>query len=114
MTDFASGSPACIEDHARLEVRSIGHRVFEREVQLFENGTVTLGPAALTLDPLPVRLADIVVEADAPTSLRNLSDFEERRQSGQGDYLTRAEFTRRSITRHIRTLERLFNTAGRR
>ncbi len=88
LTGLASG-------HARLEVRSIGHRVFEREVQLFENGTVTLDPAALTLEPLPVRLADIVIEADAPTSSRNLADFEERRQSGQGEYLTRAEFSRR-------------------
>lgn len=81
--------------HARLEVRSIGHRVFEREVELFENGTVELHPPMLTLEPLPVRLADVVIEADAPTSLRNLADFEKRRQSGQGDYRTRAEFQKR-------------------
>ncbi len=80
----------------RLEVRSVGHRMLEREVELFDDRAVEFPPPALALEPLPFRLEDIVVEADAPTmSRRDLGGFEERRQSGQGDYLTREEFMRR-------------------
>ncbi len=81
---------------AHLEVRSVGHRVLEREVELLENDSVDFAPPLLALEPLPLRLRDIVVEAEGPTARRReLGGFEERRRSGQGTYLTREQFMNR-------------------
>ena len=81
---------------AHLEVRSVGYRVLEREVELSENDSVDFAPPLLALEPLPLRLRDIVVEAEGPTARRRgLGGFEERSRSGQGTYLTREQFMSR-------------------
>jgi hypothetical protein len=65
-------------------------------VELRADEAVDLAPPVLTLEPIPIRLRDLVVEADAPTERRRqLADFEERRRSGQGSYVTRDEFMAR-------------------
>lgn len=72
------------------------HRVLEREVELLENDSVDFAPPLLALEPLPLRLRDIVVEAAGPTTRRReLGGFEERKRSGQGTYLTREQFMSR-------------------
>jgi len=79
----------------RLEARSVGYRSVERDVELRLDGILRLNPPLLTLVPIPIELADIVVTADAASSRRRpLMDFEERRRSGQGTYMTRDEFMR--------------------
>jgi hypothetical protein len=75
-----------------LQVRRTGYRPNEVQVAVDARETVAIPRGVLTLTPLPTRLANITVEAEAPTSGRDLSEFETRRRTTTGSFVTRAEF----------------------
>jgi hypothetical protein len=75
-----------------LQVRQVGYRPNEVQVAVEVGETVEIAQGVLSLTPLATRLADVTVEAEAPTSGRDLSEFEMRRRTTTGSFITRAEF----------------------
>lgn len=75
-----------------LEMRQTGYRPNEVQIAVAVGETVEIPEGVLSLTPLPTRLADVTVEAPAPTSGRALSEFETRRRNTTGSFVTRAEF----------------------
>jgi hypothetical protein len=70
----------------------MGYRPNEVQVAVQVGETVEIAEGLLRLTPLPTRLADVTVEAEAPTAARWLSEFNTRRETTTGSFITRAEF----------------------
>ena len=76
----------------KISVRSPGMTELNLEIELREGETVIPPAEVLSMEPLPTELAPVVVETDAPSTRRPLTEFFERRRSGQGSYLMREEW----------------------
>jgi hypothetical protein len=91
-----------------LQARLIGYQPAEYDVELGDRDTTLAQP--LSLQPLPVRLSDVIIEAEAPSQNRYMPGFFERqRSSGSGRFLTMESFQRRHglpvrVTEMINTL----------
>ena len=73
-----------------LEIRRIGYRMIAAEMDLLEEGMAV--DFDIKLVPLPIELAEIVVEGDRTIfAFGRLRDFYRRRKRGLGDFFTRWE-----------------------
>lgn len=80
----------------RIEVRAIGYAIGAWVVVLAEGDTAR--GLELALDPREYVLPAVDASADAPPLHRGLRDFERRRATGQGIFVTPEEIARRSPT----------------
>ncbi len=77
----------------RLAAERPGYRSVQRDILIQAGDSVVeLPPGFLTVQSIPTQLAPITVEAPAPTTRRDLSEFFSRRESSSGSFITRAEF----------------------
>lgn len=68
-----------------IEARAIGYAPRSWRVSLRPHRTLT---HVFELDPLAVELPEVVVKGKQPLSMRHFADFERRRQSGLGAFIT--------------------------
>ncbi len=79
----------------QLEVARIGYRPTRGAVEVAPGETVELARDFLQIARIPTELEPITVEADAPPPpRRDLSEFNRRRETTTGSFITRAEFER--------------------
>jgi hypothetical protein len=93
----------------QLEVAHIGYRPTRGAVEVAPGETVQLAPDFLQIARIPTELEPITVEADAPPPpRRDLSEFNRRRETTNGSFITRAEFERAgAINRTTDVLRRM-------
>lgn len=85
LTDLPMGS-------MQVSAEAVGYMPTRILVELTADEELELSTGSFRMTPLPTQLAPIEVEAAAPTSRRDLSDFERRRNRGSGSFVTRTEF----------------------
>jgi hypothetical protein len=101
LNDLAPGSHV-------LQTRLIGYRPGDHHIELGDSDTTVV--TTVVIDPLPVRLSDIVIEVEAPYGNRYMKGFAERqRYSATGRFLTMDSYQRRHgepvhVTEMIHTL----------
>ena len=76
----------------RIAVEQVGHRPYQTDVHLKAGEQLTLGPNTVALANAPIELDPIVVETDRPDRRRELAEFEKRRETTSGSFLTREEW----------------------
>ncbi len=76
----------------RIAAEVMGYETARAAVELGLGETLVLPAAALRMKPVATELAPVTAEAEAPTSRRNLAEFERRRANTTGSFITRAEF----------------------
>ncbi len=80
-----------------LEIRRIGYRMITEEMDLLDYETAADFNINIKLVPLPIELAEIVVEGDRTIlAFGRMRDFYRRRKRGLGDFLTRWEIEERN------------------
>lgn len=79
-----------------LQVRAIGYAPTDWTLDLAASETRRV---VLELDLLAITTAEVVVTADAPHPDRRLAEFEQRRQSGRGHFLTEADIRQRGASK---------------
>lgn len=85
--------------HFRLAVEAVGYRPAYGDVELASGEAVELPPSFLAMTPAPPELEPITVRAERPRFRRDLSEFEERRASTTGSFITREEFEKQGNVR---------------
>lgn len=80
----------------RYTVEQIGYRPYRGIVQVAADDTVQLSEP-IQLARAPVALDPVRVEAEPPTRRRSLDEFERRRTSTNGQFLTREEWEQRGV-----------------
>jgi hypothetical protein len=78
--------------HMRVAAEVVGYKPVRTEIALGMGEALELPETALSMTPVATELAPVTVEAEAPTSRRNLAEFERRRATTTGTFVTRAEF----------------------
>ena len=78
--------------HMRVAAEVVGYQPVRTEIQLGVGEALQLPETALRMRPVATQLAPVTVEAEAPTSRRNMSEFERRRSTTTGTFVTREEF----------------------
>ena len=96
--------------HFRLAVEAVGYRPAYGDVELASGEAVELPPSFLAMTPAPLELGPITVRAERPRFRRDLSEFEERRASTTGSFITREEFEKQGNVR--RTTDILHRMRG--
>ncbi len=74
-----------------IEARAIGYAPRSWRVTLRPHRVLT---HVFELDPLPYELPEVVVKGKQPLSVRHFADFERRRQSGMGAFITQDRIER--------------------
>lgn len=78
--------------HMRVAAEVVGYQPVRTEIQLGLGEALELPETALRMLPVATELAPVTVKAKAPTSRRNLTEFERRRATTTGSFMTRDEF----------------------
>lgn len=79
--------------HMRVAAELVGYRPVRAEIQLGLGQALALPDTALRMTPVPTELDPVTVEAERPVSTRrDLSEFERRRSTTTGTFMTREEF----------------------
>src|SRR5881394_420216 len=78
-----------------IEISAIGYAGGSWRVTLTPGHVLTHG---FDLDPLPFELPEVVVRGKQPPFARRFADFERRRQTGMGAYLTQEQIERANPT----------------
>jgi hypothetical protein len=78
--------------HMRVAAEVVGYQPVRTEIQLGVGEALQLPETALRMRPVATQLAPVTVEAEAPTSRRNMAEFERRRSTTTGTFVTREEF----------------------
>ena len=81
-----------------IEISAIGYAGGSWRVTLTPGHVLTHG---FDLDPLPFELPEVVVRGKQPPFARRFADFERRRQTGMGAYLTQEQIERANPTNLI-------------
>ena len=76
----------------RIAAEVMGYEPARAAVELGLGEALVLPSSALRMKPVATQLAPVTVAAEAPTSRRNLAEFERRRANTTGSFITRAEF----------------------
>jgi carboxypeptidase-like protein len=74
-----------------LEIHAVGYATASWRIRI-KPGTVFT--YVFEMDPLPYELPDVVVKGRQPLAVRRFADFERRRQSGMGYFLTQEHIER--------------------
>ena len=83
----------------RLAAEVVGYQPTRIEVELGPGEALQLPPTALRMMPIAIELEPVTIEAETPTSRRNLAEFERRRATSSGSFITRAEFMEQGAPR---------------
>ena len=78
--------------HMRVAAEVVGYQPVRTEIRLGVGEALQLPETALRMRPVATVLARGTVEADAPTSRLNPAEFERRRATTTGTFVTREEF----------------------
>jgi len=76
----------------RIATEVMGYEPARAAVELGLGEALVLPNSALRVKPVATELAPVTVAAEAPTSRRDLAEFERRRANTTGSFITRAEF----------------------
>ena len=75
-----------------LTALRMGYSPIQFTVDIDEGGLYQIAAGQIVLEPLPIQLDPVQVEAAPVTTRRALREFELRRESGGGSFITREEF----------------------
>ncbi len=81
----------------RLSVEQVGYRQMQTDVLLEPGQALTLPSTAFAMVRAPVALDPIAVTAERPERRRTLAEFEKRRATTTGSFMTREEWTRLGV-----------------
>ena len=83
----------------RLAAEVVGYQPTRIEVELGPGEDHRLPPTVLRMMPIATELAPVTIVAETPTGRRNLAEFERRRATSSGSFITRAEFMEQGTPR---------------